>query len=69
MDSIYFHIFEARLRLERQSNDFSGWIETAIGDKLLAEKISRLDPYTHTLEDLRRTIIGLIERRIGSSNG
>jgi len=64
IDSIYFHIFEARLRLERQTNDFSHWIETSIGDKELADKISRLDPYTRTLEDLRNTLIGIIERRI-----
>ncbi|MFH1778684.1 MAG: DUF5752 family protein [Candidatus Omnitrophota bacterium] len=64
IDSIYFHIFEARLRLEKQTNDFSNWIETSIGDKALADKISKLDPYTWTLEDLRKTIIRVIEKRI-----
>ena len=64
IDSIYFHIFEARLRLEKKTNDFSNWIETSIGDKELSEKISGLDPYTHTLEDLRKTIIRIIERSI-----
>jgi len=64
LDSIYFHIFEARLRLEKKTNDFSNWIETSIGDKELAEKISGLDPYTHTLEDLRKTIIRIIERSV-----
>ncbi len=63
-DSIYFHMFEARLRLERGSNDFSFWIETSLGDTKLAAEISRLDPYTRTLDGLRRTIMGLIERRI-----
>jgi len=63
IDSIYFHIFEARLRLEKQVNDFSNWIGSAIGDKGLADKISRLDPYTHTLEDLRNKIISLIQKR------
>ena len=46
VDSIYFHIFEARLRLERETNDFSYWIEDSVGDKLLADKISSPDPYT-----------------------
>ena len=64
VDSIYFHIFEARLRLERQSNDFSNWIELSIGDKELADSISHLDPYTRTLEDLRKKIILLIEKRV-----
>lgn len=68
MDSIYFHIFEARLRLERQANDFSNWIETSIGNKELADEISRLDPYTRTLEDLRKAIIRITERRIYGKN-
>jgi hypothetical protein len=63
-ESIYFHIFESRLRLERETNDFSFWIDTSVGDKDLAHEISRLDPYTYTLEDLRRTIIGIIEWKI-----
>ncbi|OGS17374.1 MAG: hypothetical protein A2219_05985 [Elusimicrobia bacterium RIFOXYA2_FULL_50_26] len=57
LDSIYFHIFEARLRLEKGTNDFSRWIETSVGDKELADRIAQLDPYTHTLEHLRGTII------------
>ena len=65
-DSIYFHVFESRLRLEKGKNDLSLWIEKAVGDKELADKISQLDPYTFTLEDLRKKIINLIERRIRS---
>src|SRR4030042_6731152 len=66
IDSIYFHVFEARLRLEKGNNDLSLWIEKTVGDKELADKISQLDPYTFTLEDLRKKIINLIERRIRS---
>jgi hypothetical protein len=62
--SIYFHIFEARLRLEKETNDFSFWIKTSAGDKELADEIAHLDPYTYTLEDLRRTIIGIIEWKL-----
>lgn len=61
IDSIYFHIFEARLRSEKGSNDFSNWIGSSIGDKELASEISRLDPYTYTLEGLRNTLINMIE--------
>jgi len=64
IDSIYFHIFEARLRLERGNNDFSNWIEKSIGDKDLAHEISVFDPYTHTLEGLRSVLINRIENRI-----
>lgn len=66
IDSIYFHMFEARLRLERGANDFSFWIETSLGDRKLAAEISRLDPYTRTLDNLRKTIMRLIEQRISA---
>ena len=56
INSIYFHIFEARLRLEKGENDFSNWLEE-IGQKKLAREISRLDPYTITLEGLRKKLI------------
>lgn len=64
IDSIYYHIFEARLRLERNTNDFSNWIETSIGNSKLAKEISKLDPYTHTLEGLRNKAIKIIKRKI-----
>ncbi len=64
IDSIYFHIFEARLRLEKGDNDFSNWIENSIGDKDLADEISGLDPYTRTLEDLRSILVKIIESEI-----
>ena len=64
IDSIYFHVFEARLRLEKAGNDFSLWIEKSFGNKKLADAISRLDPYTHTMEELRNTLVKIIERNI-----
>ncbi len=66
IDSIYFHVFESCLRLEKGKNDLSLWIENTIGDKALADKISRLDPYTFTLEDLRKKLVNLIEKTIHS---
>lgn len=66
IDSIYFHIFEARLRLERQGNDFSNWIEHSLGDKELAEEISNLDPYTQTLESLRQSILRIVQKMISN---
>lgn len=63
VNSLYFHIFESRLRLEKPSNDFSLWLES-IGEKDLATKISRFDPYTMTLNDLKNKIIKLLEKRL-----
>ncbi|MBL7068931.1 MAG: hypothetical protein ISS34_03660 [Candidatus Omnitrophica bacterium] len=60
--SIYFHMFEAKLRLERGTNDFSFWLGTSLNEPELADKIAGLDPYTYTLEDLREKLIKLIEK-------
>lgn len=58
--SIYFHIFEARLRLEKGINDFSFWIDTSLGSPELAKIIASLDPYTFTMEGLRRKLIDIV---------
>lgn len=65
IDSIYYHIFESRLRIERDTNDFSNWLENSVGEKRLADAIARLDPYTYTLEGLREKVINIIRKRIG----
>jgi hypothetical protein len=67
IDSIYFHVFEARLRLERPTNDFSNWIEDALDCSDIAHEISNLDPYTHTMEGLRRKIISIVRKCYGKS--
>jgi len=59
VNSLYYHVFESRLRLERGENDFAVWFESR-GDHELAAALSRLDPYTITLEGLRREIIRLV---------
>jgi hypothetical protein len=64
LSSISFHMFDARLRLERGDNDFSSWIDKALGEKELAASLRRLDPYTRTEDSLRRAIAGMIDRTI-----
>ncbi len=59
-DSLYFHVFEARLRLEKGTNDFSAWFES-MGEKKLASMFAKLDPYTFTLEQLRSTMVMMLE--------
>src|SRR3972149_7654840 len=64
LGSLYYHIFESRLRLGKGLNDFSIWLEERLEEKELAERIARLDPYTYTLEGLKSSLIQLIEKRI-----
>lgn len=66
--SIYYHMFEARLRLEKGDNDFSNWLENELGEHELALKISKLDPYTQTLDGLRRKIICLLGDKLNARN-
>jgi hypothetical protein len=60
VNSLYYHIFDAKLRLEKGENDFSRWFRD-LGIPDLANEVARLDPYTYTLEGLRNRIIQLVE--------
>ena len=64
LDSIYFHMFEARLRIKQGINDFSKWLNDSLQEERLANTISSLDPYTHTLGGLRTILIKLVEKRL-----
>lgn len=64
--SLSFHIFDARLRLERGASDFSEWLK-GMGEPALADAIARLDPYTYTLDGLRREIVRLVRRRLAET--
>ena len=56
--SLYFHFFEARLRLGRRTSDFSRWL-TDRGRADLASAIDALNPYVRSLDELRRDIVRL----------
>ncbi len=59
--SIYFHFFEARMRLQRPSDDFSIWLEQDLDRPDLAQKIRKLDPYLYSLEGLRKEILSILQ--------
>ena len=59
MRSVYYHFFDARLRLGRKTNDFSNWIRTSLGEPEIAQKINALDPYFLTMDQLKQKIIDL----------
>ena len=61
--SLYFHFLEARLRLERRTNDFSHWLRGR-GRMDLGDAVDRLDPYVVTLDELKDQIVEL-----GRANG
>ena len=66
--SLYFHFFEARLRLDRKTNDFSYWLERQ-GAPDLADAIDGLDPYIMTLDELRSRIVAVGAANEGGGHG
>lgn len=69
IDAIYFHMFEAKLRLDKDTNDISNWLRGALKQKRLAEELEMMDPYTFTMEQLRRELIRHINSHAGEQNG
>ena len=63
-NSIYYHFYEARIRLGRGNDDFSRWFEDTLGEKDLAVKIRAVDPFMYTVEQIRTFIAGLVEEEV-----
>ena len=62
--SLYFHMFDARLRLGQPTNDFARWFAEQLGLVELAERVARLDPYASTLETLRAALLAIIRQQL-----
>lgn len=58
--SIYFHFYEARMRLGKQGDDFSQFLEQCLDCHGLANRIKALDPYMYTTEVLRNKLIDIM---------
>jgi hypothetical protein len=56
--SLYYHFFEARLRLGHPTNDFSNWL-LAMDRPELAGAVDALDPYVRTLDELRADLVAI----------
>ena len=59
--TLFYHFFEARFRLKKRTNDFSNWLEVVLGQTKLADEISALDPYSLSLDELRKRITKILE--------
>lgn len=62
LHSIYFHVFETGL--EKQIPDFATWLSSSLNESTLAKEFRKMDPYTQTLENLRQTLIKIVENRL-----
>ncbi|MGO9449726.1 MAG: DUF5752 family protein [Candidatus Binataceae bacterium] len=64
LSSIAYHMFDARLRLEKGDNDFSRWLEQSCGEHRLADSLRKVDPYTFTQDGLRKRLLSLVDQRL-----
>jgi hypothetical protein len=64
--SIYYHFYEARMRLRGGVDDFSAWIQDVVLKKELADKIRAIDPFMHSVDGIREHIIDAVEKRVKS---
>jgi len=62
--SIYYHFYEARVRLGGGVDDFSAWIQNAIINKELADRIRAIDPFMHSVDGIREHIVEAVEEEV-----
>jgi hypothetical protein len=67
VQSIHYHLIEARLRLGIHTNDFSYWIRTSLKKERLAQQIESIDIYLNSLEKIRDMILQYIEEERNAS--
>jgi hypothetical protein len=73
LDSIHFHTHSYFLRhrfIERAyPNDFAQWVVGQVGDHVLGERLSVIDPFDFpNLEDLREEIISIIDDHLSRAS-
>jgi hypothetical protein len=62
--SIYYHFYEARIRLGKGTDDFSRWIEDSLGKKELAGRVRAIDLFMHTIKEIREHIVSAVEEEV-----
>jgi hypothetical protein len=67
VSAIYFHVFEAHLRLQRDENDFSAWIRGSLKLPELADRMQALNPYLGSLERLRSSLLNMCDDYLSKS--
>lgn len=59
--SIYYHFYEARVRLGLGVDDFSKWVDEALQSGDLARQIRGIDPFMHNMEGIREHLVEILE--------
>jgi len=67
VSALYFHVFEAHMRLQRDENDISAWIRGSLKLPDLADRIKALNPYLGSLERLRSSLLTMCDKYLEKS--
>lgn len=62
--SFFHHFIASRLRLHLKTNDFSFWLENALGLHDLAVRLNRIDIYANTLDSARQRMLQAIDEEL-----
>jgi hypothetical protein len=62
--SLYYHFYDARIRLGNRNDDFSVWFEEALEKENLARRVRAVDPFMHSLGALRERLITEIDQEV-----
>ncbi len=62
--SLYYHFYDARVRLGNQTDDFSQWLEATLDKPEVANRIRAIDPFMHNLESIRERIVAEVEAAV-----
>lgn len=63
-DVMFHHFISCRMRIGKQENDFSAWLEGELGETELANEIRTLSPYRHNLLTLRDAVGDVVRREL-----
>jgi hypothetical protein len=61
INSVFYHVFESRFF--KRIPGFCEWLKE-LGEDELSDQVCKLDPYTQTMDNLRKMLIALVETRI-----
>lgn len=62
--SIYYHFYEGRIHGVYGPDDFSLWLQEALNEKELAEKLTHIDPFMYDIGGMRKLIVQIVEEKV-----
>jgi len=62
--TLYYHFYDARVRLGNKADDFSQWLEEGMEKPEVAGRLRSIDPFMHNLESIRERILEAVEEDV-----